>query len=36
VSLSFEVKNLTDERVSDVLGFPLPGRAYVATVLGRF
>jgi iron complex outermembrane receptor protein len=36
LSLSFEVKNLTDERVSDVLGFPLPGRAYVATLLTRF
>ena len=28
VIFSFEVKNLTDERISDVLGFPLPGRAW--------
>ena len=26
--LTFELKNITDERISDVLGFPLPGRAW--------
>ena len=31
-TLTFEVKNITDEQVSDVLGFPLPGRAYYGTV----
>ncbi len=31
-TLTFEVKNVTDEQVSDVLGFPLPGRAYYGTV----
>ena len=36
LSLTFEVKNATDEQVSDVLGFPLPGRAYVGTLIGRF
>ncbi len=28
VIFTFEVKNFTDERISDVLGFPLPGRAW--------
>ncbi len=32
ITLTFEAKNITDEQVSDVLGFPLPGRAYYATV----
>ena len=36
LSLTLEVKNATDEQVSDVLGFPLPGRAYVGTLIGRF
>ena len=36
VMVTFEVKNITDEQVSDVLGFPLPGRAYVGTVLAKF
>ena len=36
ITLSFEVKNLTDEQVSDVLGFPLPGTSYFGTVLIKF
>ena len=36
LSLTFEVRNLTDEQISDVLGFPLPGRAYIGTLLFKF
>ncbi len=32
LTVTFELKNLTDEQVSDALGFPLPGRSYYATV----
>ncbi len=35
-TLTFEVKNIDDEQVSDVLGFPLPGRSYFGTVLFEF
>jgi iron complex outermembrane receptor protein len=35
-TLTFEVKNIGDEQVSDVLGFPLPGRSYFGTVLFEF
>ena len=35
-TLTFEVKNIGDEPVSDVLGFPLPGRSYFGTVLFEF
>ena len=30
-TLTFEIKNLTDERSYDFLGYPLPGRAYYLT-----
>lgn len=36
LSLTFEVKNLTDEQIADILGYPLPGRTYVATALFKF
>lgn len=36
VTLTFEVKNFTDEQVSDVLGFPLPGTSYFGTILIKF
>jgi iron complex outermembrane receptor protein len=36
LTVTVEVKNLFDEQVADVLGFPLPGRAYFGTVVGRF
>ncbi|MBD3367273.1 MAG: TonB-dependent receptor, partial [Candidatus Eisenbacteria bacterium] len=32
VELSCEVENLTDERVTDVEGYPLPGRSYLLSV----
>ncbi len=32
LSLTFEVKNIGDEQVSDVLGYPLPGRSFFGTV----
>ncbi len=32
VSFSFEGRNLGDDRISDVNGFPLPGRSFYATV----
>jgi iron complex outermembrane receptor protein len=38
VALTFEGKNLGDDRTRDVLGFPLPGRSFFATLtwgLGR-
>jgi iron complex outermembrane receptor protein len=31
LALIFEARNLTDDRVSDVSGFPLPGRSFYAT-----
>jgi len=34
-TLSLEVKNLSDNRIEDVFGFPLPGRAYFITLEGR-
>jgi iron complex outermembrane receptor protein len=35
VSLSVEGRNLTDERATDVAGFPLPGRSIYSTILYR-
>jgi iron complex outermembrane receptor protein len=35
-TVTFEVKNIGDEQVADVLGFPLPGRSYFGTVLFEF
>jgi iron complex outermembrane receptor protein len=32
ISLSLEGQNLTDERIYDVIGFPLPGRSFFATI----
>jgi vitamin B12 transporter len=32
VTLSFEARNITDNQVSDVGGFPLPGRSYFGSV----
>ena len=32
ISLSFEGRNLGDDRISDVNGFPLPGRSFYTTV----
>jgi outer membrane receptor protein involved in Fe transport len=31
--VTIEARNLTDERIEDVMGFPLPGRSVYATVL---
>ena len=36
LTLSFEVRNLTDNQISDVGGFPLPGRAYFGTATMKF
>jgi iron complex outermembrane receptor protein len=36
LKLTFEVKNITDNRLADVRGFPLPGRSFFGTVEGRF
>ncbi len=33
LSMSFEVRNLTDERIVDVEGYPLPGRTFYATLM---
>jgi iron complex outermembrane receptor protein len=35
LSLSFEGRNLADNRISDVSGFPLPGRSFYATLQYR-
>jgi len=32
ISVSFEARNLGDDRISDVNGFPLPGRSFYTTV----
>ncbi|MFQ5675131.1 MAG: hypothetical protein ACE5G1_04480 [bacterium] len=34
-SLTIEAKNLSDDRIEDIFGFPLPGRAYFMTLQGR-
>ena len=31
LDLTFEVKNITDEQVEDVMGYPLPGRSVYGT-----
>ncbi len=36
LTLSVEARNLTDNQISDVGGFPLPGRSYFGTVKFRF
>ena len=36
LKLTFEAKNITDNQVEDVRGFPLPGRSFVGSVEGRF
>ena len=36
VRLTWEVKNLTDNQVADVWGYPLPGRGYFAGMSGQF
>jgi outer membrane receptor protein involved in Fe transport len=36
LKLTFEGKNITDNQVQDVRGFPLPGRSFFGTVEGRF
>ena len=32
LTLSFEARNITDNQVSDVGGFPLPGRSFFGSV----
>ena len=34
--ISFEVKNITDKRAEDIIGYPLPGRIWYGTISGRF
>lgn len=36
ISVMFEIKNLFDNDISDVRGFPLPGRSFFLTVNGAF
>jgi len=33
VSVSAEVSNVTDERIVDIEGYPLPGRTFFVTLL---
>jgi outer membrane receptor protein involved in Fe transport len=35
-TLTFEVKNIGDEQVADVRGYPLPGRFFVGTAVFEF
>ena len=34
--LTLEVKNITDKRAEDIVGYPLPGRIWYGTLSGRF
>ncbi|MBK8398829.1 MAG: TonB-dependent receptor [Leptospiraceae bacterium] len=34
--VSFEVKNITDKRAEDIIGYPLPGRIWYGTLSGKF
>ena len=36
LSLTVEAKNLSDQQISDVLGYPLPGRSYLVSALYKF
>ncbi|MBI4209659.1 MAG: TonB-dependent receptor [Deltaproteobacteria bacterium] len=36
LSMTAEVKNVNDEQIADVLGFPLPGRSYYGTAQYKF
>ena len=36
LTLTFEVKNLSDARIEDYIGYPLPGRSYFGTVDYKF
>ena len=36
LKLTFEAKNITDNRIADFRGFPLPGRSFFGTVEGKF
>jgi outer membrane cobalamin receptor len=36
LTLSFEAQNITDNQISDVGGFPLPGRTFFGTVTAKF
>ena len=36
LTLSFEAQNITDNQISDVGGFPLPGRTFLGTVAAKF
>ena len=35
-SATFEVKNISDNRVEDTTGYPLPGRSYFLTMMWNF
>ncbi len=34
--LTLEMKNITDKRAEDIVGYPLPGRIFYGTLSGRF
>jgi len=36
LSCTFEVKNLSDARIEDVIGYPLPGRSFFVTIDWKF
>lgn len=36
ISITFEIKNITDNQIEDIFGFPLPGRSYYITLQSQF
>ena len=36
LSLTFEVKNIGNEQVSDVMGYPLPGISFFGTISYKY
>ncbi|MDY6970116.1 MAG: TonB-dependent receptor, partial [Spirochaetota bacterium] len=36
IAVSLEVKNISDNRTKDIIGYPLPGRSYYATISSKF
>jgi iron complex outermembrane receptor protein len=36
LKITFEIKNLTNNQIADLWGYPLPGRAYFTSITGRW
>ena len=35
-TLTLEIKNIGDDRISDIMGFPLPGKSFAFTIHRKF